>query len=216
MLRKEDLLEALGSLKGRAYYGQTYRVFKPKYLLAPLSTEGAFHYGGRYNPPKQLQLLYLAEDPITALSEARMLVDPLGSMLHRSDSRIILATLYRLERVLDLSDLVVLDTLDTSFQELTGDWTLDALHGRLPPTQRLGQACFEQGSFEAIRYPSAQNRSFYNFAIYRDRLQEPSFVRIKDSSGVFSGALPEAGQINLEALQSPIAQDLLDRLKGSE
>ena len=216
MLRKEALLEALATLKGRVYYGLTYRVFKPKFLLAPLSTEGAFRYGGRYNPPGQLHVLYLAEDPITALSEARILVDPLGSLLHRSDSRIFLATVYRLEHVLDLADPTVLDTLDTSFQELTGDWTLDALHGRLPPTQRLGQACFEHGSFEAIRYPSAQNRSFYNFAVYPERLREPSFVQIKDSSGVFSGALPGPGQVNLEALQSPIPQDLLERLKGPE
>lgn len=196
MLPYAALLQSLTALRGQAFYGHAYRVFKPKYMFAPLSTDGAYKNGGRYNPPGEFDVLYLAEDPITALAEARVLVDPTGQMLHRPDSRVILAVKYRLEAVLDLADPSNLSALGTSTQELTGDWEGYELAGQAAPTQELGMAAYQSGQFQALRYPSAQNRQRFNFAVFRDRLQDPSQVEIYDTSGTFSGALPGPGQVN--------------------
>lgn len=116
MLPYAALLQSLAALRGQAFHGHAYRVFKPKYMFAPLSTDGAYQNGGRYNPHHQFHVLYLAEDPITALAEARVLVDPTGQMLHRPDSRVILAVSYRLEGVLDLADPAVLSAVNTTLK----------------------------------------------------------------------------------------------------
>jgi RES domain-containing protein len=193
MLRGTTLSKCLADLKGRSFYGKAYRIFSPKYLHQPLSTQGAYANGGRYNAPKQMHVLYMAEDPITGLSEARMLIDPSGQMLHRPSTRLVLALDFRLDTVLDLADPTILDALETSFQELTGDWTQDEYHNRPVPTQQLGAACFRNSSFHGIRYPSARNPQRYNFVVFRDRLKKPSYVRVEDPAGVFSGELPGGG-----------------------
>ena len=195
MLRESDLLEAVQTLEPRLFYGQGYRVFSPKYIRSPISTQGAFGYGGRYNP-KGIHALYIAEDPVTGLAENRLIVSPQSSPLYRPATRILLALEYRLQRVLDLSDTQVLEALSTSYQELTGDWEPYNYQGKTAPTQQLGAAVFASGQFEAIRYPSAQNRQQHNLAVFKERLLPQSHVRVMDASGVFSGALPEDGSFN--------------------
>lgn len=195
MLRNAALLDAIRTLEFRLFYGQGYRVFSPKYIRSPISTQGAFGYGGRYNP-KGIHALYVAEDPVTGLAENRLIVSPQSSPLYRPATRILLALEYRLQRVLDLSEARVLQSLSSSYQELTGDWEPYAYQGQTAPTQQLGAAVFASGHFEALRYPSAQNRQQHNLVVFKERLLPHSHVRVMDSSGVFFGALPEDGSFN--------------------
>ena len=61
--------------------------------------------------------------------------------------------------------------------------------GRVAPTQALGTVAYDQGRFEALRVPSAQDPKASNLVVFPDRLRPGSQVRVYDDSGLIDATL---------------------------
>jgi RES domain-containing protein len=137
-----------------------------KYCAAIASDEGARRAGGRYNPPG-VGALYLGESEQACRAELKRHVEPLPEL--------VLGVLdVRLGAVCDLTDPAVRSSLGITESDFTGDdWVL---------TQALGVAIRAAG-FEAVLAPSAAG-AFSTLAIFQDRLDTASFVRVRSTAEV--------------------------------
>jgi hypothetical protein len=111
----------------------------------PLWGIGSLRNGGRYNKPSAFEMIYLAEDPITALAEVNLVFRPnadLGKI--KGPPMVHIAVDGILENVLDVTLAEVQNTLATSHQELTGAWLWEQSRAGEAPTQRLGRIAFEK------------------------------------------------------------------------
>ena len=102
-----------------------------------------------------------------------------------------------LTRVLDLTNPGTLDKLDLTARSLLNPWRWDLYTlGKIPLSQEVGDAVFQTGSFEAIRYASEKADDPYrvqpaaNWVIFPARLAQPSFVRVLDVTSRLQGRLP--------------------------
>ncbi len=93
-----------------------------------------------------------------------------------------------LSAILDLTRQEAWASLGTSLQDLTGSW-LGSSPG-VAPTQHLGQGCYEVGTIEALKVPSAKDPKAFNLAVFPDRLREESYLRVYDDSGLIDARLP--------------------------
>jgi RES domain-containing protein len=111
----------------------------------PLWGIGSIKNGGRYNKPESFEVIYLAEDPVTALAEVNLIfrTDPALSQV-KGPPMVHIAVEGILEKVLDVTLQNVQSVLATSHQELTGAWLLEQVQRGEAPTQRLGRVCFRK------------------------------------------------------------------------
>lgn len=197
-----ELAAALRSLPRLRCEGHAYRIIAYKYLAAPQSPHphrvlyglGAPTAGARFTPRGGMGTLYLAEDLATAFDEA----NPEQAILRRADPGLVrptppgthVAVLYRLEAILDLNDLAIQQALGTDGAELTAPWRLAQRRGHVPPTQWLGQAVFDSGIFQAIRYESARVPGAACLAVFPDRLTDPAFLEVYDPDSHIRERLP--------------------------
>jgi len=95
--------------------------------------------------------------------------------------------------VLDVTSEAILEQLETTLQELTGDWRYMQSLGQEPPTQRLGRLAHESGVIAALRYVSAKNPATgAGLAIFTDRLLPggSAFLEALDPQGRLTQRLP--------------------------
>lgn len=98
-----------------------------------------------------------------------------------------------LTNVLDLSNPVIRNRIESSLAELTGDWLYSQEIGETPPTQLLGRVAYESGAFVGLLYASARDpRRGRNIAVFADRLRDfpPSYLEVIDPSGRLNQRLP--------------------------
>ena len=119
--------------------------------------------------------MYFAPDPLLARFEAR---DVLGhwfgdAVPSLGDRHVVVE--YRIE--LGPGDSIVdarpahLDTVETTVQEMTGDWQSYGLWGTPAPTQNLASAVFDRpDSPMGLMAPSARNPSRDNLVLFAERL----------------------------------------------
>lgn len=189
MLTARGLEKKLKNLKLSAFSQVTYRLIHAKYYQTSLLAIGSMKFAGRYNPKEQYEVLYLADSPITALQEVNAVFRSNAQLFPVKDiPRILLSIECQLSNILDLTDEAIVKELGTSFQELTGSWVLHS-QSSLPPTQLLGKACFENGAIEALKVPSAQDARAFNLAVFPDRLQINSKIRVFDDSGFIDAVI---------------------------
>ena len=136
-----------------------YRAVQLAYLSTALSSAHTttsrtrFNPGALLPPAQRFQILYFAEDPLTATFEfGAMLGNPFapgGSVAHPAPAFAMLNVQVTLSQV---ADLTAQAQLQTTAQELTGDWDGYQVRGpatpvSLPvgqaPTQELGHALFQ-------------------------------------------------------------------------
>jgi hypothetical protein len=147
---------ACGSLAGIPLRGTWYRAVDPRFLGTALSTTYTATTPSRFSPGRlgtpAFEILYLAENPLVAMFEARPLFGspstPGGVVPHPGRPLVTLPIMASLSAVADLTNSVEAAMLDTNAQELTGDWrsyatrippgTLPGPHSGLPPTHALG------------------------------------------------------------------------------
>ena len=132
----------------------------------------------RYNPGPAVSpsfgLLYFAPDPVTALFEVQTL---LGSVFSVSvpnpfrTSAVLRHTLPKLQ-VVDLAHEVNRLILDSSLQEITGEWrTYRSPHSHPAPTQGFAAALYmAQANIQGFLAPSARNPDVSNLVLFPDRL----------------------------------------------
>ena len=150
--------------------------------------------------------IYLADDPITALTEVSALVAlPGGPVPVRAPPLVIISADGVVSRVLDLTDAATRALLGTNQQEISGTWVKVAR----PPTQTLAQAAYNSGGIAGIRYPSANRQVRHENLIREPRQIGGSSVRLSGSlrSRRAPGATPrievETGATDLSRLLPP-------------
>ncbi len=130
-----ELVAALSGVKLRAVHGPWSRCVGYRHLLAPPPGGGAGGSpqplwggaakiaGARFTPKGGFDSLYLASDPVTALTEVSALVAlPGGPVPVRTAPLVIVSVDGVVSRVLDLTDADTLAALGTNPQEITGTW----------------------------------------------------------------------------------------------
>lgn len=104
-------------------------------------------------------------------------------------SRIPIAVQVPLQAVVDLTDTANLNLVETSSQELTGDWehyqsrfaaALPRLAPGTAPTQQLGLALSQVTGLEGFLTLSVPAKPYRNLIVYRDNLRPNSYIRTID------------------------------------
>jgi RES domain-containing protein len=204
MRAPEELADALAALFPVPFAGTLYRAIHLEALYGfhqpvpypeprPLYSLGAPRAGARYTPRGGMPTLYMAEDAETAFAEANQVAAALQALdpsLSPPKPTVIVSARARLMSVLDLTDPAIRAALGTDETELVAPWRLRQDEGGMAPTQRLGQAAFDSGRFQALRYPSRQLSGRRCLAIFPDRLAGGAFVEIHDPDGNVYQRLP--------------------------
>ena len=156
--------------------------------------------GARFTPKGSFGTVYLATDPVTALMEvAGAFVNPHAPMgTLRTPPWTLFAVDGVIDRVLDLTDPAVIDALETSVDELSGNWRFaQELHrrgdGPLPPTQCLGAAARSLGTITGVQYHSAKNPGRgLGLGVFPDRMAPGgiSYLEVYDPHGTIEQRLP--------------------------
>ena len=122
----------------RRFAGLVYRAHNPRWAYAPTSGEGAARHGGRFNP-RGMPALYTTLDPKTAWMEAQQgmsfKAQPLTLVAYRVDC----------ERVVDLTDPVVLSAVGIADEILSCPWEDLATRGLTPPSWDLAETLIHAG-----------------------------------------------------------------------
>ncbi len=182
--------------------GVWYRAIQPHFLGTALATSrtktnpSRFNAGRLLSPPDQFRVLYLAENPMLALFEVQALLGspatPGGVIPDPRRAWTILNVTVDLQAVADLTDTTShhpTSGVDTSAQELTGDWRGYQIRNALTsviaptgiaPTQDLGYELYKAGNFEGFLVVSAKLPDLKNLVVFPDRLQTGSSVNFTD------------------------------------
>jgi RES domain-containing protein len=167
-----------------------FRVIHAKYAATALSAVGSYRHGGRYNPAGAFEVLYLADNPVTALEEVEALLRS-GAALQgiKGPPRILLSVECVFQRVARL-DQKALQALNLTVADITASWREKLRRSETPVTHVIGRSTFERGDVEALLVPSAKNPKMQNLAVFPDRLLEGSSLRVFDDSGMIDARLP--------------------------
>ena len=158
------------------------------------------------------RVLYFGENFVTAYSET---VQENANLLRDSPIRehktgagydvgdeneepvVLFAARAAIENVLDLTDPGILAALKLTKAALIQPWRWESkVLGRPALTQQLGEAVFQTGNYQAIRYRSQKAADpdrmdeAAAWAIFVDRLTAPSFVEVSDVTKRLQGKLP--------------------------
>ena len=176
--------------------GLWYRAILPAYLPTALQASQSMRFPSRFNagadaePP--FPTLYLAENQVVAMYEVQALfgspLTPVPNPHAGGAGWVLLQVEVRLRSVVDLIRSDELTKLETSVQELTGDWRNYARSSSRirPPTHLLGQALHAQGDIEAFRTASARLPGQRVLVVFPDRLASGSRIATsyRDEAGV--------------------------------
>jgi len=144
----------------------------------PLWPGGPRLYGARFNPKGPFGGIYLASDPVTALTEVGAVLE--NPSVPRTTLRTPPWAVFAVEGIvtgtLDLTDSRNQECLGTSLSELTGDWRYTQaryLRGEssMPPTQLLGKVAYESERITGLLYRAARNTvDGLSLVVFPDRL----------------------------------------------
>lgn len=193
--------------------GVWYRAIQPQFISTALATThtktipSRFNSGRLLSPPDQFRLLYLAENPILSLFEVQALLGspttPGGIIPNPRRAWTILNVTVNLHAVADLTDIAShhpVSGVNTSAQELTGDWRGYQLRSAFTsvaapigsaPTQDLGYEFYRVGNFEGILAVSAKLPDQKNLIVFPDRLQPNSDVTFTDPTAGITHSIRE-------------------------
>ena len=169
--------------------GVWYRGVPPhRYPSDILQTAYTIHHSSRFfhhrSDPVH-QTLYLARSPEIALRELEALYGPSGGTLSNLRAVTLFNMEVQLQRLVDLTDPDVQAALQTTVQELTGDWRVYSVLAALAslplaaataPTQQLGTALFTSG-VEGLLTPSAKVPTATSLVVFPENLRFSSFIR---------------------------------------
>jgi hypothetical protein len=168
---------------GYAFRSIALRHFMPPKIPAPLFAARSGLIGTRFVPPNRpIASLYVATEAETAHREgnqpyylASRMPGLAPSNLGPPEEVVIIGVRVRIGALLDLRSRAIMDRLETTPNELLSPWktVLDA------PTQRLGEALYEEGAFEGLVYNSAQNPGGSCLVIFPDRLDPISSIEFR-------------------------------------
>jgi hypothetical protein len=192
-------LKNCGIVNPSPWGGTCYRAITPQYVATALTTAHTSTISSRFSsgsiPHPQFEILYLAENPILAMFEVQAM---LGSWhgVNVPNPQIFVTMLsvqVKLASIADLTTPANLKTIDTTIQELTGDWQGYALRNPIQPnrppyfsdvpTQQLGFALDKVPGLEGFVTYSAKVPDRKNLVLFPKKLVPPSSVVYLDSAG---------------------------------
>ncbi|MGK7880151.1 MAG: RES domain-containing protein [Crocosphaera sp.] len=189
ILNRQELIATLPKITTKSQEGCVFRFVALRFQKSLLSAVGSLKNGGRYNISEQFEALYTSGNPITALKELKFLVNtPSGIVAYPSEPVILLSLKYRLQSIIDLTNINNQNLLNTNLQELTGDWLRINLQNQIAPTQELAQAAYNSNTIEALKVPSAADSEVntYNLVIFLDRLDNNSYIEVYDPTNTIN------------------------------
>jgi RES domain-containing protein len=174
------------ALSKRNIVGIWYRAVIPHHLARAVLTAHTETIPGRFSPGTPanpgFEILYLAENPLVAMYEVEALYgSPIAPVPNPTTTFTIVPISVDLSNIVDLTDAVEAELLQTTAQELTGDWRSYTVR-RLPlsgiatphageaPTQRLGRALFSAGDCLGFKTFSAKRPEYTILGIFSQRL----------------------------------------------
>jgi len=209
MLLQSKLAKVLDRIALVSLNGPWTRIVRFRHLSDPrhrnpFFASGVGINGARFTPKGGPDSLYFAYDPVTALYETKMLMNPYAGVTLQYPPATMFAIEAIVSDVLDLTDPVTVRKVATNISELTGSWELqqaDYERGTadLPPTQLLGKTAFESGRIAGIRYFSEPNvdpqdptKTGVNIMVFPDRLgiNPGNRLTIIDPDLNLTGSLP--------------------------
>jgi hypothetical protein len=174
-------------------HGVWIRALHPNFLANPLSTAHAPTHATRFNPgtvaDPGFEILYLAENALVARFEVQALLGSAypGAAFVPNPAGVqwtLLQVQVDLNSVVDFTRLNARNLIDTSVQELTGDWRAFALrnphrarggiHGSDVPTQMLGRRLARIRGVEGFLCYSARIATQRNLMIFPRKLLQGS------------------------------------------
>lgn len=188
-------IAAVAALPVRAARGAWYRAIQPQYWESLLNTTYTSTIRTRFNPGNGgFEIFYTGENHLVALLEVRdLLGTPMtAGLLAPSPLRRqwgIINVRVNPARVVDLTSGAARRQLQTSAQELTGDWEGYYYRNQMravpkpsspAPTQRLGQALFRRGDVEGFITYSAKLAHHKVLVVFPQRVSAPSRIVFQD------------------------------------
>ena len=189
-----------------------YRAIQPQFWNTALATAHTRTIPSRFSASSRarpgFEILYLAENHQVALFEVQALIgSPTLFLPNPAGAWVIINVTVSLSNVADLCDQAEYAKVDSSIQELTGDWRgfrmrnppapTGAVHGTDVPTQQLGYQLFATKDVEAFRFYSAKVSTHRNVAIFPTKLLASSRVEFTHTDTVTGKTtrylLPKAG-----------------------
>jgi RES domain-containing protein len=182
------------SLARRPLVGTWYRALRPHHATTPLAGSHTATMPGRFNPGTiarpAFPVVYLAEDHLVALFEVSALLgSPLPGLtfLPTGHPWTVINADVQLARVADLCRASERRLIETTVQELTGDWRGYSLRAAVPPpgganvpAQRLSAALYAVRGLEGFLTYSAKVPTHRNLVVFPDKLRVGSFIRYTD------------------------------------
>lgn len=211
MLSAQELQQVVPTLPRIAVHGLWTRALAFQYTVRPppgappgtspdpLWPGGAQNRGARFTPKGSFESIYLASDPITALTEVSLVLQNpnIPAVTMATPPWVVFAVEGIVTEVVDLCDIAIQSSLNTTLQELTGDWAYSQSlylnsQGSLPPTQMLGQAAYDCGVVTGLTYPSAKTPQSTCLLVFPDRLigSSSNYLEVYDPTQCLSGRLP--------------------------
>lgn len=190
-------LAACGGLPRTPENGTWYRAINPAFLPTALQSSHTRTVYTRFNAgpllpgAAQYEILYFADDPITAMYEVDAVFGPPGSAIANPLANyVVLNVQIILSDVCDLTDVHHAQVpLATTAQELTGDFDGYQLRGPgkrivaptgIAPTQELGRSLLATGA-EGFRSISAKLSNNRTLMIFPQNLRAGSRITYRDS-----------------------------------
>jgi RES domain-containing protein len=191
-----ELARVLQTVSLVAVHGPWSRVVGFRHLIGPPGSArplwggAAELYGGRFTPKGGFDSIYLAWDPVTALSEVQAVVLlPGGPTTLVSAPWGIVSVDGVVSNVLDLSNLATIAALGSSESEVIGPWAGVSN----PPTQLLAQEAWLSGLISGIKYRSSKNLpAGLNLVVFPDRLSisPRDYLEVYDPYGHLTQRVP--------------------------
>lgn len=173
-----------------------YRAVQPQHRTTALSAAHSRSIPSRFNEGHNLfEILYLAEDQVVAMFEAQaVLGSPYGAWAPRPRQNWVLVSVdVKLQRVADLTRVSQQALLDTTVQELTGDWrgyqlrspamSVSQPAGVPAPTQQLGEMLYAAAGLEGFLSVSTKLPTHMVLAVFPQKLQAGSELVLRDDTG---------------------------------
>src|SRR5262245_64156948 len=164
--------------------GEFYRVAGPRYTTADdiVSGMGAFIAGGRWNPIGEMKVVYLSQEPETAMTEAlehfRYHLLPISQAL----PKVMVAVAVRIDRLLDLTDPAVVAGLPIPMAELLAeDWRALMATKVEPGSQAVGWATFAAG-FQGLKVPSKPAPDGINLLVFPENVTRQCRLEVLNAS----------------------------------
>lgn len=193
----QGLAGACAGLATRPETQTWFRSVQPQFWQTALASRQTLTRATRFNggayTPVPFESLYLAENPMVALFEVEALYgDPSvpGSVIpHPRKAYITLNVQVALSHIADLTDGAAQVSLETSAQELTGDWRGYQQRGQnttvqqpsgIAPTQELGATLYSVPRLEGFRTLSARIPYHEILVVFPQKLRPGSYVRFSD------------------------------------